>query len=41
MEIKDLAWNKSQSKRSNNPFFPKNIRGLIVGKSGCKKQHCF
>jgi len=37
MEIKDLAWNENQSKRFNNPLFPKSIRGLIVGKSGCGK----
>ena len=37
MEIKDLAWNESQSKRFNSPFSPKNIRGLIEGKSGCEK----
>ena len=37
MEIKDLAWNENQLKRDNNPLFPKSIRGLIVGKSGCGK----
>ena len=25
------------SKRFNNPFLPRSIRGIIVGKSGCGK----
>ena len=37
MEIKDLAWNETLSKRFNNSVFPGSIRGLIVGKSGCGK----
>ena len=37
MEIADLSWNEVISKRFNNPFLPKSIRGLIVGKSGCGK----
>ena len=37
MEIKELAWNETSSKRFNNPLFPRNIRGLIVGKSNCGK----
>jgi len=37
MEIKDLAWNETMSKRSNNSLFPRSIRGLVVGKSGCGK----
>ena len=37
MEIKDLAWNETLSKRFNNSLFPRSIRGLIVGKSGCGK----
>jgi len=37
MEVKDLSWNDSLSKRFNNPLLPKSIRGLIVGKSGCGK----
>ena len=37
MDIKDLAWNETQSKRFNNSLFPRSIRGLIVGKSGCGK----
>ncbi len=37
MEIKDLAWNETLSKRFNHPLLPKSLRGLIVGKSGCGK----
>jgi len=37
MNIKELTWNETQSKRFNNSLFPRNIRGLIVGKSGCGK----
>ena len=37
MEIKDLAWNETLSKRFNNSVFPGSIRGLIVSKSGCGK----
>ena len=35
MEIADLSWNEVISKRFNNPLLPRNIRGIIVGKSGC------
>ena len=37
MEIKDLSWNETTTKRFNNPLFPKSIRGIIIGKSGCGK----
>ena len=37
MEITDLSWNETLSKRFNNPLLPRSIRGLIVGKSGCGK----
>jgi len=37
MEINDLSWNNSLSKRFSNSLLPKSIRGLIVGKSGCGK----
>ena len=37
MEIPDLSWNEVTSKRFNNPFLPRSIRGIIVGKSGCGK----
>jgi len=37
MEIKELSWNESINKRFNPLLFPRSIRGLIVGKSGCGK----
>ena len=37
MEVNDLAWNENRSKRRNHPLLPKQIRGLIIGKSGCGK----
>ena len=37
MEIRDLSWNESITKRFNNPLLPRSIRGIIVGKSGCGK----
>ena len=36
-EIKDLSFKNFNSKRNNHFLFPKSIRGLIVGKSGCGK----
>ena len=37
MEIKDLSWNETTTKRFNNPIFLKSIRGIIIEKSGCGK----
>ena len=37
MKIKNLAWNKNQSKRCNHALLPQSIRSLIIGKSGCGK----
>ena len=37
MEIDNSSWNGVISKRFNNPFLPRSIRGIIVGKSGCGK----
>ena len=37
MEIRNLSWNESITKRFNNPLLPRSIRGIIVGKSGCGK----
>ena len=38
MEISNsYAWKDGNSKRKNSPLLPQNIRGLIVGKSGCGK----
>ena len=39
MGEKNLAWNENQSKRFNHPLLPKGIRGLIIRKSGCGKNH--
>ena len=39
MNIKELTWKETRSKRSNNSLFPRSIRGLIVGKSGCGKNN--
>ena len=36
MEVKDLSWD-STTARSNHKLLPKNVTGLIVGKSGCGK----
>ena len=36
MEVKDLSWD-STTARSNHKLLPKNVRGLIVGKSACGK----
>jgi hypothetical protein len=37
MEVRDLSWNETLSKRQNNPLLPRSIRGLLVGKSACGK----
>ena len=37
MEIRDIFWDETITKRFNNPLFPKSIRGIIVVKSGCGK----
>ena len=37
MEVKNLPRNENQSKRCNHPLLPKDIRGLIIGKSGSGK----
>ena len=37
MEVKNLAWNENLRKRCNHPLLPRDIRGLIIGKSGCGK----
>lgn len=37
MEVNDLSWNETLSKRFNHPLLPKSIRGVIIGKSGCGK----
>ena len=37
MEIQDLSWCSSSTKRFNHSLLPKSIRGLIIGKFGCGK----
>ena len=37
MEVKNLAWNESLSKRCYRPLLPQGIWGLIIGKSRCDK----
>ena len=37
MEVKNIALNENQSKRSNRHLLPQGIRELIIGKSGCDK----
>ena len=37
MEVKNLSWNDVLSKRFNSQLLPRSIRGLLIGKSGCKK----
>ena len=39
MDVKNRALNENLSKRYNHPLIPKGIRGLIIGKSGCGKNH--
>ena len=34
---KQNTWWKVTGKRNNNPILPQNIRGLVIGKSGCGK----
>ena len=44
MEIKDLSWRPYTTTRENSKFFPKNIKALIIGKTGSGKtnflMHC-
>ena len=37
MEIKNFAWHMSDEKRNNSEFFPRHIKGLIIGRTGCGK----
>ena len=37
MTIKDYTWYEDNKRRNNNPLLPSNIRGLIIGKSNCRK----
>ena len=44
MEIKNLSWRPYSIMRKNSDFFPKNIKALIIGKTGSGKtnflMHC-
>ena len=31
------AWHPAEDCRENNPLLPRNLRGLVIGKSGCGK----
>ena len=39
MDVKNIAWNENQRKRSNHSLLPKAIRSLTIGKSGCGKNY--
>ena len=41
MEVNNLTWNENLSKRCNHSLQPQDIRGLIIGKSGCDKTTLF
>ena len=34
---KQYAWQSGANSRENNPLLPQNLRGLVIGKSGCGK----
>ena len=34
---KQYAWRPTGNYRENNPLLPRNLRGLVIGKSGCGK----
>ena len=34
---KQYAWRPAENYRDNNPLLPQNLRGLVIGKSGCGK----
>ena len=34
---KQYAWRSAENYRENNPLLPQNLRGLVIGKSGCGK----
>ena len=34
---KQYAWQSDDNSRENNPLLPRNVRGLVIGKSGCGK----
>ena len=34
---KQYAWQSGANSRDSNPLLPRNMRGLVIGKSGCGK----
>ena len=34
---KQYVWRLAANYRENNPLLPRNLRGLVIGKSGCAK----
>ena len=34
---KQYTWQSAEDRRENNAFLPRNLRGLVIGKSGCGK----
>ena len=34
---KQYAWRPAENYRENSPLIPPNLRGLVIGKSGCGK----
>ena len=34
---KQYSWQSVEDCRENNPLLPRNLRGLVIGKSGCGK----
>ena len=34
---KQYVWRPAEDCRENNPLLPQNLRGLVIGKSGCGK----
>ena len=34
---KQYAWRPAEDCRKKNPLLPRNLRGLVIGNSGCRK----
>ena len=34
---KQYAWRPTGNRHENNPLLPQSLRGLVIGKSGCRK----
>ena len=37
VDNKQYAWRTTDGSRENNPLLPRNVRRLVIGKSGCGK----